>query len=97
MNRQYKRLMKKEEERRKTAPRAPARAAGAPTKKERTKPTQFVKEVGAELQKVAWPTRPEIVSYSTVVLVASVVIAGLIFGMDFLFAQGILELFGIDL
>ncbi len=95
MNRQYKRLMKKEEERKK-APRLPAKAPGAPTTKQRTKPREFVKEVFAELKKVAWPTRKEVVAYSTVVFVSVCAIAALIFGMDYLFAQGVLELFNID-
>jgi preprotein translocase subunit SecE len=88
-------MMKRDEERRKAVPR-PVRAAGAPAKKERTKPTQFVREVIAELRKVAWPTRKEVVGYSLVVLVASVVVAALIFGEDFLFTKLILGLFGVD-
>ena len=95
MNRQQKRMMKKDEERKKAAPR-PAPKAAAPTKKERTKPRQFGREVVAELRKVAWPTRQEVVSYSVVVLVASIVIAALIFGMDFVFTKAILALFGIE-
>ena len=95
MNRQYKRMMKKDEERKKTAPR-PTKAPGAATKRERTKPRQFLKEVLAELRKVAWPTRQEVVSYSIVVLVSSVVIAALIFGMDFVFTKAVLSLFGVE-
>lgn len=87
-------MMKKDEERRRTAPR-PVKAAGAP--RERTKPTQFVREVVAELQKVAWPSRQEVFSYSLVVLVSSIVIAAVIFGMDFVFTKAVLSLFGIDI
>jgi preprotein translocase subunit SecE len=96
MNRQQKRMMKKDEERKKAAPRPAPKAPGAPTKKERTKPRQFGREVVAEMRKVAWPTRQEVVSYSVVVFVASVVIAALIFGMDFIFTKAILALFGIE-
>ena len=95
MNRQYKRMMKKDEERKARAPRQP-KAPGAPTKKERTKPGQFFKEVYAELQKVAWPTRQEVVAYSTVVIVASLTMAAIVFGMDFVFTKAILSLFGVD-
>jgi preprotein translocase subunit SecE len=94
VNRQTKRMMKKDEERKRTAPR-PVKASVNPSK-ERTKPTQFVREVVGELQKVAWPSRQEVFSYSMVVLVSSVVIAALIFGMDFIFTKGVLALFGID-
>ncbi|MFN2588280.1 MAG: preprotein translocase subunit SecE [Actinomycetota bacterium] len=93
MNRQYKRLMKKEEEQRRKQPRVPTTA---PVNKERTKPRDFVREVFAELKKVAWPTRKEVVAYSTVVFVSVVVIAAIIFGMDYIFAKGVLVLYDID-
>jgi preprotein translocase subunit SecE len=85
--------MKKEEEQRKKQPRVPAVPAA---NKERTKPRDFVREVFAELKKVAWPTRQEVVAYSTVVFVSVVVIAALIFGMDYVFAKGVLILYDID-
>ena len=94
MNRQYKRMMKKEEDRKKSAPRPTAKPPSQ--KKERTKPLQFFKEVIAELRKVAWPTRAEVFSYSLVVIVSCVVIAALVFGMDFVFTKAILGLFGVD-
>jgi preprotein translocase subunit SecE len=96
LNRQYKRALKKDEKRKSTAPRPSPKATGAPAKKQRTKPRQFVKEVVAELQKVAWPTRQEVASYSLVVLVSSVVIAAIIFAMDYVFTRAVLSLFGID-
>ena len=96
MNRQYKRLMKREQQRKGTAPRPPVKPVGAPAKKERTKPRQFIKEVGAELQKVAWPTRQEVVAYSLVVLVSVTIIAFVIFVMDFFFTKAILALFGVQ-
>lgn len=96
MNRQTKRMMARQEAQRKAAPRAAVKAPGAPTKRERTKPRQFVKEVGAELRKVAWPSRQEVVAYSIVVLITSVVIAALIFGIDYLFSKAVLELFGVS-
>jgi preprotein translocase subunit SecE len=94
MNRQYKRMMKKEEDRKKGAPRAPVKPPAQ--KKERTKPIQFFREVIGELRKVAWPTRQEVFSYSLVVIVSCVVIAALVFGMDFVFTKAILGLFGVE-
>ncbi|HYI45476.1 MAG TPA: preprotein translocase subunit SecE [Actinomycetota bacterium] len=94
MNRQTKRMMKKDEERKKVAPR-PVKAPGSPGR-ERTKPVQFVREVVGELQKVAWPSRKEVWAYSLVVLVSSVVIAALIFGMDYVFTKGVLSLYDIQ-
>lgn len=96
LNRQYKRAMKKQEQQKKPPTRPSPKAAAAATKKERTKPRQFIKEVIAELRKVAWPTRPEVIAYSIVVIVSVVVIASLIFGMDYVFTKAILALFGID-
>lgn len=93
MNRQTKRMMKKDEDRKRTAPR-PVKAPGSPGR-ERTKPLQFFREVVAELQKVAWPSRKEVWAYSLVVLVSSVVIAALIFGMDYVFTKGVLALYDI--
>jgi preprotein translocase subunit SecE len=85
--------MKKEQERKSTVARtAPAAQANRP----RTKPREFVKEVIGELKKVAWPTRKEVVAYSTVVFVSVVVIAAIIFGMDYVFAKGVLFLYDIE-
>ena len=54
---------------------------------------QFLREVRVELSKVLWPKRPEVVNYSTVVLTTLVVLALLIFGLNFLFARGVQFLF----
>ena len=88
--------MKKQEQQKKAAPRPAPRAAGTPAKKQRTKPRQFVREVVGELQKVNWPTRQEVASYSLVVLVASIVIAAIIFVLDLAFTKAVLALFGIE-
>lgn len=97
MNRQYKRAMKKQEQAKKPPQRPQPKAPGVAGKKERTKPRQFIKEVIAELRKVAWPTRQETVAYSIVVLVSVIIIAALIFGMDTVFSKAVFALFGIDL
>jgi preprotein translocase subunit SecE len=98
VNRQYKRLQAKAEaQKQKGGGRAAAmQKAAAQQKKPRTKPRQFFKEVIAELRKVAWPTRQEVVAYSIVVLVSSVFIAALVFGMDFIFTKAVLKLFGVE-
>ena len=96
MNRQYKRMMKKDQQRRTSAPRPQPKAAGATARRQRTKPRQFLREVVAELRKVAWPTREEVIAYSMVVLVSVLVIAAVIFGMDFVFTKAVLALFGVE-
>ena len=96
VNRQTKRMMKRDQQRKQAAPRPQPKAAGAPSKRERTRPRQFVKEVIAELGKVAWPSRQEVIAYSTVVLVSVIVIGALIFGLDFVFTKAVLALFGVE-
>ena len=59
--------------------------AGAPRR--RTSPRQFVHEVNVELRKVAWPTRSEVINYSTVVFITLVVVGALIFVLDLLFSK----------
>jgi preprotein translocase subunit SecE len=89
--------MKKQEAQKKAPQRNPrAAAVAAQNKRERTKPRQFTREVIAELKKVAWPTRQEVIAYSIVVLVSVVVIGTLIFGMDFVFTKAVLALYGVE-
>jgi preprotein translocase subunit SecE len=53
----------------------------------------YLREVRSELSKVLWPRRDEVVTYSTVVLTTLVFIALLIFGLNYVFARGVLHLF----
>jgi preprotein translocase subunit SecE len=86
--------MQKEQDK-KQGQRPAIKPTAAPGKKERTKPRQFFKEVGAEMRKVAWPTRQEVVAYSIVVLVAVIVVGAAIFAMDYVFTKAVLKLFGV--
>jgi preprotein translocase subunit SecE len=64
-------------------PRAPERRA--PTERaqrERTGPRQYLSEVRAEMKKVAWPPRPEIVNTSIIVIIGLVFMTAIIFGFD---------------
>jgi preprotein translocase subunit SecE len=63
------------------------RAPAQRLKSERTKPLQVVREVRAELKKVSWPTREEVLRYSIIVLVALVVFTAFVFGIDFVFER----------
>jgi len=53
----------------------------------------FLRDVRAELRRVAWPTRSETLNSSFVVLVAVVVLTAFIFGLDTAFAKFTLYLF----
>ncbi len=56
-------------------------------KTERTKPVEFVREVRAELKKVSWPTRQEVIRYSTIVLVALIIFTAGVFAVDYVFGE----------
>jgi len=72
--------------------RQPQPRSTAPAK-QRTAPAQFLREVRSELRKVAWPSRAEVVNYSTVVLVTLVLLIGLILALDYAFSKSVLFLF----
>ena len=55
---------------------------------------RFLKEVVAELRKVIWPTRKQMITYTAVVLVFVAFMVALIAGIDLALAKGVLALFG---
>jgi preprotein translocase subunit SecE len=59
-----------------------------------SKSTRFLREVVAELRKVIWPTRKELITYTAVVLVFVSFMVALIAVLDIAFARGVLWLFG---
>jgi preprotein translocase subunit SecE len=54
----------------------------------------FIRQIVVELRKVIWPTRKELIAYTTVVMVFVVIMAGIIAGLDFVFTKGVLLVFG---
>jgi len=69
------------------APRDRRAAAQQRVQGERTRPGEFVKEVRAELRKVSWPSRQEVLRYSMIVLVALAVFTALVFALDVVFGD----------
>ena len=62
-----------------------------------TNPLQFIQQVRAEVAKVVWPTRREVVLTSVMVFMLAMVTAAFFFLIDFLIRQGlqgILTMFG---
>ena len=49
---------------------------------------QFFKESVAELKKVVWPTREDVISSVKVVLISTVIVALLLGALDMLFTAG---------
>ena len=74
---------------------APERAAKpkVPAKQERTTPAKFVTEVRDELRKVVWPTRKELITYTTSALIFILIMVGLVTGLDVAFSKLVLALF----
>jgi len=48
---------------------------------------RFLREVKAELKKVSWPDKKELVSYTGIVFVSVFVVAALIWAIDAMFAE----------
>ncbi|MEU6074438.1 preprotein translocase subunit SecE [Micromonospora sp. NPDC047074] len=55
---------------------------------------RFIREVVAELRKVIWPTRKELLTYTAVVVAFVAVMLTIVAGLDFAFAKGVLWVFG---
>jgi len=55
---------------------------------------RFVREVVAELRKVIWPTRNELLTYTAVVLLFVTAVMAIVSGLDYVYAKGVLFVFG---
>ncbi|MDV6263601.1 preprotein translocase subunit SecE [Rhodococcoides yunnanense] len=86
------------------APTTPANAKSGKARSGKTKADkrpnvflrllQFFREVVAELRKVIWPNKKQMVTYTTVVLVFLAFMVAYISGLDVLFLKGVGWLFG---
>jgi len=65
----------------------------AGTSGKRTSPITFYRQVIAELRKVVWPTRPQVVNYFFVVLVFVLVMMAFVAGLDFGFGKAMFWIF----
>jgi preprotein translocase subunit SecE len=54
-------------------------------KKQRVTVSQFLTEVKAEMKKVSWPARDEVISYTIVVVITVVLMGGLVYLADYFF------------
>lgn len=74
--------------------KAQRRQAPAPAPREkRTSPGEYIREVRAELRKVAWPTRPEVINYSIIVFVAIVILTTFVGILDYASGEFVVRLF----
>jgi preprotein translocase subunit SecE len=67
---------------------------GGPAKDNRTSPALFVRQVIAELRKVIWPTRHELITYTTVALTFVVVMAVIVSLLDLGFYHLVIAVLG---
>lgn len=65
----------------------------AGTRTERTSPLTFYRQVVAELRKVVWPTRPQVVNYFFVVLVFVLIMMAFVAGLDYGLGKAMFEIF----
>jgi preprotein translocase subunit SecE len=104
VNRETKRLMQRQGQMEadgspstKRAPASQPRTArqtkgGAPVRR-RSTPAQFVREVRDEMRQVAWPSRSELINYTSVVFTTLVIMISLIFVLNLAFGKLITLLF----
>jgi preprotein translocase subunit SecE len=104
VNRETKRLMQRqgqiEADGTPAARRAPAgnaqrgpRTPGSGNPRKRTTPVQFTREVRDEMRLVQWPSRSELINYTSVVLTTLVIMISLIFGLNLGFGKLVTLLF----
>ena len=99
MNRETKRMMQRQGQMEADGSPATRRApAGTQTKAQRDaegalraasgrRPVQFVREVRDEMRQVAWPSRSELINYTSVVLTTLVIMISLIFVLNLAFGK----------
>ncbi|MFV1963586.1 MAG: preprotein translocase subunit SecE [Acidimicrobiia bacterium] len=103
MNREMRRLQEREERRKKKQEESGSKAqrkAAAMQSNQATKERKsffrgvldYLHEVRQELRKVTWPTRDQMVAFTTVTVITSVVLTGVIFGFDVAAKQFVLWL-----
>jgi preprotein translocase subunit SecE len=79
--------------------KGPKGTSGRPDKpRERNNPIarliRFIREVVAELRKVIWPTRKELITYTSVVIVFVSIMVAIVWGLDAGFAKLVMWAFG---
>jgi preprotein translocase subunit SecE len=109
VNRETKRMMQRqgqmEADGSPASRRAPAGGQGAgtrgggpaarkgPSGRKRTTPIQFTREIRDEMRQVAWPSRTELLNYTSVVVTTLFIMIGLIFVLNLGFGKLITLLF----
>ncbi len=89
---------KSRSERRVEQEKARAKAKTTPAqrtpRKKRTSPAKFYRQIVAELRKVVWPTRTELLTYTSVVIVFVLGIIGIVALIDYGLTHAVQAVFG---
>ena len=94
MNRQAKRMMQRQKAAEERVRAQQVRRPVPAERKKRVPPRQFLKEVRQELNKVDWPTRKELGTYTVVVLATVIVLTAFVFALDLGFSKAIVNILG---
>jgi len=92
MNREMRRMAEREERLAKKADRNFSQKDNSEKLSRIRKISNYLLEVRVELKRVNWPTSDLLMSYTVVTLVAIVSVTVIIFGLDFGFKQGLINL-----
>ncbi|MFQ5967870.1 MAG: preprotein translocase subunit SecE [Acidimicrobiia bacterium] len=57
---------------------------------------QFLREVRAELRRVVWPTRQQMVAFTTVTLITTSALTLYVLALDLFFKRGVLDLLNLS-
>ncbi len=68
--------------------------SGAAAKRVRTTPALFTRQVAAELRKVIWPTRNELITYTVVALAFVIFMTVVVTSLDYGFTKMMFWIFG---
>ena len=84
MNREQKRMMQRQGQVGADGAPAARRTSAQDVQRrrsERATPREFFRQVREEMRQVSWPTRPEVVNYTSIVLFVLIFMTALIFGL----------------
>jgi len=100
MNREMRRLAEREERRSKQGQkRQPTKQRPLAEQEKQSlfaRIVQFLREVRAELRRVVWPTRQQMVAFTTVTLITTIALTLYVFVLDLLLKRGVLNLLNVS-
>jgi len=98
MNREMRRLAEREErrkggrdERGRRSPMAPSGGTSGEKRNIFARLLGFLREVRVELMRVAWPSRKQMVAFTTVTLITSAVLTGFVLVLDIAFGRMVIS------